>query len=225
MKMIGRKCNKLYRRLGITRSASQKAIKTAYREMAREVHPDAGGSDEDFIKVQEAYRVLSDKSCKRHYDQTGEWLSTGIPEQTRVQQRGNDVLAQLFSDLLTKKKGEIVYIDVVQAIKQKINQMLKEVKKQLEEIEVTQSAVDVILELIEHDSDDPVNVFEGVLLGIARENEVAKSRYLENKEGFTAALKLIDDYKFNFRTQEHHPASQNRGSQSHTLFTISTTAG
>ncbi len=201
MKLIGRKCNKLYRRLGITRSASQKAIKIAYREMAREVHPDAGGSDEDFIKVQEAYQVLSDKHRKRHYDQTGEWLSTGIPEQTIVQQKGNDVLAQQFSMLIEKSKGNIVYMDVIGTIRKHCRNSLQTIEKDLEEIKVTLDIVDIILELIEHDGKG-MNVFEGVLFGIARENEVAKIRHLENKEGFTAALEIIEHYRFNFRSQQ-----------------------
>lgn len=201
MKKIGRTCNKLYRRLCITRSASKKDIKQAYREMAQEVHPDVGGSGKEFIKLQEAYQVLSDRHRKRHYDQTGEWLSTGLPEQTRVRQRGNDVLAQQFSIMIEKQKGNIVNIDVISTIKMHCRNCLQKIDEDLEEIRITLDAVDIILELIEHDGKG-MNVFEGVLFGIARENEITKIRHLEDKEGFTAALEIIEHYRFNFRAKQ-----------------------
>ena len=52
-----------YRILGVERSADEKAIKSAYRKMARKYHPDvAKGKDagERFREITEAYEVLSD---------------------------------------------------------------------------------------------------------------------------------------------------------------------
>lgn len=42
--------------LGLHPSASQVDIDAAYKQLARETHPDAGGDTEAFIAVQEAYR-------------------------------------------------------------------------------------------------------------------------------------------------------------------------
>jgi len=44
--------------LGLKRSASQEDIKNAFRQKARETHPDRGGSKEEFVKVREAYECL-----------------------------------------------------------------------------------------------------------------------------------------------------------------------
>ena len=48
-----------YRVLSIPRNATIAEIKTAYRQKAREHHPDKGGYSEMFDKVQKAFETLS----------------------------------------------------------------------------------------------------------------------------------------------------------------------
>lgn len=61
----------LYARLNVARDADPETIKKAYKKMAFTHHPDKGGKEEDFKKIQEAYAVLSDETKRRIYDQTG----------------------------------------------------------------------------------------------------------------------------------------------------------
>ena len=44
-----------YETLGVARDASEAEIKTAFREKARSVHPDVGGNDNAFVKLNQAY--------------------------------------------------------------------------------------------------------------------------------------------------------------------------
>jgi molecular chaperone DnaJ len=63
-----------YRILGVDRNADDKAIKSAYRKLARKYHPDvAKGKDggERFREIAEAYEVLSDPEKRRRYDTLG----------------------------------------------------------------------------------------------------------------------------------------------------------
>jgi DnaJ-class molecular chaperone len=63
-----------YRILGVDRTADDKAIKSAYRRLARKFHPDvAKGKDagERFREINEAYEVLSDPEKRRRYDTLG----------------------------------------------------------------------------------------------------------------------------------------------------------
>ncbi len=58
-----------YERLGVTESASQKEIKEAYRQKAKELHPDSpGGNAEKFKEIGEAWDTLKDPSSRREYD-------------------------------------------------------------------------------------------------------------------------------------------------------------
>ena len=80
--------------LGISRKATAQEIKTAYRELAKNVHPDAlpNASDfwrkkaeEEFKGIQEAYSVLSDPHKRKLYDEQLEQLTqpkTVPPQQT-----------------------------------------------------------------------------------------------------------------------------------------------
>src|SRR5687767_5021720 len=61
-----------YSVLGVARTADDKAIKTAYRKLARKHHPDVNkGSADRFKEINEAYAVLSDPEKRKRYDTLG----------------------------------------------------------------------------------------------------------------------------------------------------------
>lgn len=55
--------------LGVKRDASDKEIKTAFRKLAQKYHPDAGGDENKFKEISEAYETLSDPKKRKEYDQ------------------------------------------------------------------------------------------------------------------------------------------------------------
>jgi molecular chaperone DnaJ len=62
-----------YEVLGLTREASEKDIKSNFRNMARQLHPDnkESGDEAAFKELAEAYEVLSDEQKKAAYDRYG----------------------------------------------------------------------------------------------------------------------------------------------------------
>jgi curved DNA-binding protein len=70
-----------YKTLGVPRSATASEIKKAYRKLAREHHPDAGGDESKFKEINEAYEVLSDDKKREMYDQYGTANENQIPFQ------------------------------------------------------------------------------------------------------------------------------------------------
>ena len=63
--------------LGVKRNASEDEIRAAFRKLAAKYHPDAGGDEEKFKEISEAYTTLSDPKKRREYDQL--LLFGGIP--------------------------------------------------------------------------------------------------------------------------------------------------
>jgi len=64
-----------YKILGVPRDADEKVIKKAYRNLAKEFHPDKHKEEEDkeaaqakFLDITEAYEVLNDPEARDRYD-------------------------------------------------------------------------------------------------------------------------------------------------------------
>src|SRR3954463_3582272 len=59
-----------YRALGVARSATDAEIKAAHRKLVKRYHPDTGSKSdtERFLRVQDAYRVLSDPLARKEWD-------------------------------------------------------------------------------------------------------------------------------------------------------------
>jgi DnaJ-class molecular chaperone len=64
-----------YSTLGVPRTATEKEIKSAFRKLARQYHPDVNKGSKDaeakFKELTEAYEVLGDPEKRRKYDEVG----------------------------------------------------------------------------------------------------------------------------------------------------------
>lgn len=57
-----------YEILGVPHTATQEEIRSAYRKLSKEMHPDKGGDEEEFQTIQEAYEILMNPEKRATYD-------------------------------------------------------------------------------------------------------------------------------------------------------------
>lgn len=90
-----------YKILGVSRRASQKEIKKAYRQMSLKFHPDKNkeeGAAQKFSEISRAYEVLSDDNLKEVYDTRGE---DGLKQHEQQQQHGGGGGGGGFEDIFS----------------------------------------------------------------------------------------------------------------------------
>ena len=65
-----------YQTLGVSKTATPAEIKTAFRKLARQFHPDTAkdkkAAEEKFKEINEAYEVLGDAEKRKRYDEYGQ---------------------------------------------------------------------------------------------------------------------------------------------------------
>ena len=59
-----------YEELGLEKNATKIEIKSSYRSLVKQHHPDAGGEKERFLAIQNAWETLNDPIRKEQYDRS-----------------------------------------------------------------------------------------------------------------------------------------------------------
>jgi DnaJ-class molecular chaperone len=100
---VARRKRDYYAVLGVSRDATDIEIKRAFRELARQHHPDVSPNNngEAFREINEAYAVLSDRETRARYDRWGHPDDTG--GLSAVVEAAQDIL----NDVFRRRRGKL----------------------------------------------------------------------------------------------------------------------
>tara|TARA_Y100000992_G_scaffold291460_1_gene247884 strand:+ start:3276 stop:4046 length:771 start_codon:yes stop_codon:yes gene_type:complete len=90
-----------YSTLGVAKNATTDTIKRAYKEKAKEHHPDRGGNADKFAEISNAYDILKDPDKRAFYDHTG---STNPQSQFSSRRQGFD-FEDIFSSFFRQQQA------------------------------------------------------------------------------------------------------------------------
>lgn len=102
---MARRKRDYYTVLGVSRDATESEVKRAFRELARQHHPDVspGSNGEVFRELNEAYAVLSDRESRARYDRWGHQDdASGL---SAVVEAAQDILNDVFRRRRGKQRG------------------------------------------------------------------------------------------------------------------------
>jgi len=120
-----------YEVLGVSKTATLKEIKKAYRDKSKKLHPDKeGGTNERFAELSQAYEVLSDEAKRKRYDETGEFKEQSDPFPSFAMH-----FISMSIDICFQTNFSVEYDDFVKVISKHINTGLKEGSKLLKKYE------------------------------------------------------------------------------------------
>jgi curved DNA-binding protein CbpA len=123
----------LYQTLGVEPDATQEEIRAAYRNRAKQAHPDAGGSDVEFRAIESAHRVLSDPEKRKIYDETG-YSDLMSQEDLAVYRAAADLVLRAIEDCGPEA-------DVIKVATQQIQGAITAVKRAAAELEARKARV------------------------------------------------------------------------------------
>ena len=169
----------LYEVLGVKRNADPVEIKAAFRARAKDLHPDSGGSDEAFAKLNEAYMVLRDKARRKQYDETGEIDKDGVTSDLK---KLAAALMSLFECAIQEDLHNRKDLDVIKLMQGFVKEAMKKKEEEVEKIGVELFAINSLADRIS--SKDERNLLGSI---IDRKKDI-----LENSRvRFTQELRLM----------------------------------
>jgi curved DNA-binding protein CbpA len=187
----------LYTILGVDKTATEDEIKRAYRKKAQETHPDLTSSDqEDFINVNKAYKILSDKKLRLKYDKTG---STDQASEANFKSSAMREIQRILLYFLEENENEdIFYIDLPSRVLLLINNNIAKNKKVISDHKKKITRLRRYKKRFKHVSKDTASEdfisfgFESQIYNLKTEINLE----VEKIRQFEYMLKLLADYKY-----------------------------
>ncbi len=122
----------LYEKLGLKANATQSEIKSSYRRLVKQHHPDAGGEKDTFLAIQNAWETLNDPLKKEKYDKTINSLSQTT--NFRTENWEEEVNTKKYSSTIKDNEVKSWIKNIYNPINRFISQIIKPLSQEIKEL-------------------------------------------------------------------------------------------
>lgn len=196
----------LYDDLNIKENATPDEIKKAYRQKAKENHPDVSKqynkeAADDFNKSAHAYKILSNEKTRLQYDETGE--ESGDSEKS-IRSKAIDSLCQSMSNIISQFSfgNKLLYEDIISQLMTNSLRGIEKTERVLKELKDKKKNLNSFKKRLSFKGKEEDNIFAVM---INKEISGIKISVDDNKmylEVFDEAIKILEDYKFEVKEEE-----------------------
>lgn len=103
----------LYETLGVERTATTENIRAAFRNKAKQAHPDAGGSPEEFHAISQAAAVLTAPRKRARYDATGDSTDKASNDHAAAM----NIITSMVEQILGQINDDLIVDDLVEKMR------------------------------------------------------------------------------------------------------------
>ena len=121
-----------YKELGLDKNATKSEIKSSYRSLVKQHHPDAGGEKERFLAIQNAWETLNDPIKKEQYDRN--FFSSNSSFDSLKENWEEKLNSKKYNSSNKDKEVETWIKDIYTPINRLISQIIKPLNKEIKEL-------------------------------------------------------------------------------------------
>ena len=122
----------LYEELGLKKNATKSEIKSSYRSLVKQHHPDAGGKKERFLAIQNAWETLNDPIKKKQYDSS--LFSSSSSFDSLNENWEMKFNSKKYNSSIKDKEVETWIKEIYTPINRLINQIIKPLNNEIKEL-------------------------------------------------------------------------------------------
>ena len=122
----------LYEELGLKKNATKSEIKSSYRSLVKQHHPDKGGEKERFLAIQNAWETLNDPIKKEQYDRS--FVSSSSSFDSLNENWEKKINSKKYNSSIKDKEVETWIKEIYTPINRLISQIIKPLNNEIKEL-------------------------------------------------------------------------------------------
>jgi curved DNA-binding protein CbpA len=179
----------LYDILGLSKNATFEEIKSKYKSLAQQHHPDKGGDPELFKEIKNAYEVLSDPANRKKYDTTGHYESFASIRDQALEQ-----LSRLFFNIIPNINADID--DLILIMKNESRKERENVNHNINTCNGYILKLNKIINKIKKKNNQSENLLKMFAENQLRIHENELQNFIRQIEVINVVIEMLEDYQY-----------------------------